>query len=486
MRKVKKNKEVSLKNIIDNEIKTNSLRENFPEHLKIHVSKLKDKKAETHHDFTDIPFITIDGEDSKDFDDAVWSESFGKKSKIMVAIADVGFYVENGDPLDKEAKRRANSFYFPDRVIPMFPEELSNNLCSLVPNKKRKSIIVEINFQNGKYKNFKIHRGIIKSFARLTYKQVEGFFFTNKKQCKLTKLINNLFVTYKMLKIESIKREKIFFNPNEWEYDYYDTKEISLKKKKKLQSYNLIEEFMVLTNSIIGNYFKKNKVKSIFRNHEPPQKEKLNIINNIINEYNLDHNGKFNSQKDFNQIIRLINLNKNNHLHDFLLRSQSKAFYGFNNKGHYGLSLDNYVHFTSPIRRYSDLIVHRDLINLYFNNKKEPAIDISDHLNSQEKKADLIERSIMDKFVALYMKKFKYRVFRGFVDAIESFGIFIKALDFPFSGLARIKLKKEKNYNKNKININIGTLVTFKIKRINTFNGKILLQKVKLIENHGN
>ena len=241
---------------------------------------------------------------------------------------------------------------------------------------------------------------------------------------------------------------------------------------------------MVLTNSIIGNYFKKNKVKSIFRNHEPPQKEKLNIINNIINEYNLDHNGKFNSQKDFNKIIRLIDLNKNNHLHDFLLRSQSRAFYDFNNKGHYGLSLDNYVHFTSPIRRYSDLIVHRDLINFYFNNKKEPTIDISTHLNSQEKKADLIERSIMDKFVALYMKKFKYRVFRGFVDSVESFGIFIKALDFPFSGLARIKQKEGKFYNKNKINL--GTLVTFRIKRINTLNGKILLQKVKLMGNHEN
>ena len=189
MKKIKKNKVTSFSNLIENEIRNNSLRQGFSKGIKKHIEQIRFKKSDVHQDFTHIPFITIDGHDSKDFDDAVWSENTEEKSKIMVAIADVSFFVEENDPVDIEAKKRGNSFYFPDRVIPMLPEELSNDLCSLVPNENRKSIIVEINLINGIFKSFKLHRGEIKSVARLTYTEVERIYLNEDSKNEFYEIV---------------------------------------------------------------------------------------------------------------------------------------------------------------------------------------------------------------------------------------------------------------------------------------------------------
>ena len=483
MKKKKKNKELSLSEIIENEIKYNSLRQGFSKNLINFCKSLKYKKTSQHIDLSSIPFVTIDGDDSKDFDDAVWSENKNKKSKVMVAIADVSFYVKHNDPIDLEAKKRGNSFYFIDRVIPMLPEELSNDLCSLIPKKIRKSVVVEINLNNGKLENFKIHRALIKSVARLTYKQAEEIFLSKDSNKKIFPLIQNLFETYKILNENSKKRQKIFFDPDEFFISPNKNQNIFLEKKKKLQSYKLIEEFMVLTNTIVGNFLKKNNISSIFRNHHKPKKEKIEELKAVISNHNINFSGKFNSQKDFNEILDVIKKKNLSFLNDFLLKSQSRAFYSTENEGHFGLSLNNYVHFTSPIRRYSDLIVHRDLIDFYFFQKKKSKSDSCDHLNFQEKKADLIDRFIFDRATCMYLKKFKNYQFRGFIDSVENFGIFIKAIDFPFSGLARFRSDRLFS-NLSKVNndsFKTGQLVTFKIKKINTQSGKILIDKVKKV-----
>ena len=241
---------------------------------------------------------------------------------------------------------------------------------------------------------------------------------------------------------------------------------------------------MVLANTLVGHYLKSNNIKSVFRNHEKPPSEKTKILKEIISEYNLNHSGSFNSQNDFNKIIEILKQNKISFLNDMLLRSQSRAFYGTENKGHFGLSLDYYVHFTSPIRRYSDLVVHRDLINCYFLKKKNSQIEFTDHLNTQEKKADSMERMIFDVASSYHLKKFKNYEFKGFIDSVENFGVFIKAINFPFSGLARYKKTFSSKYEeKNEQKYKLGQIVKFKIKKINNRNGKILLFKVKKLEN---
>ncbi len=477
MKKIKKNKATNFSNLIDNEIRNNSLRQGFSKGIKNHIEQIRFKKSDFHEDFTHIPFITIDGHDSKDFDDAVWSENTEGRSKIMVAIADVSFFVEENDPVDIEAKKRGNSFYFPDRVIPMLPEELSNDLCSLVPNENRKSIIVEIDLVDGVFKSFKLHRGEIKSVARLTYTEVERIYLNEDSKNEFYELVFNLFSSFKIINEKSRLREKIEFNSNDYEIVLNDSDSFQLKKKIKLKSYNLIEEFMVLTNYVIANFLKKNNVSSIFRNHQKPSNEKVKPLKQLIRSLNINHLGTLQSQKDFNKLINTFNKMRKSFLNDFLLKAQNRAFYSTKNEGHFGLSLDNYLHFTSPIRRYSDLIVHRDLINFYFKRTKKIGSEISEHLNIQEKKADLIERTILDKACGLYMQKFKKKEFTGFVDAIESFGIFIKAVEYPFSGLFRYRFNRiNKCVDKKFI---IGQLVKFKIKKINKFNGKILLERVK-------
>ena len=489
MKKRKKNKKYSLSEIIEDEIKLNGLRDRFSKNQIKFARNLGNKDSSKHIDLTSIPFITIDGEDSKDFDDAVWCNNNDNISKVMVAIADVSFYVEKNDPIDTEAKKRGNSFYFVDRVIPMLPEVLSNDLCSLVPNKRRKSIVIEINLKDGVVQDFKVHRAIIKSVARLTYQEVEKIFLTKDKENKNFSEISNLFKTYNILCKQSQKREKISFEPEEFKVGFGAKDEVLVNKKNKLESYKLIEEFMVLTNSVIAHYFKINNIYTIFRNHEKPKNDKTKLLKEIISQYNLRHSGTFNCQKDFNKIIKTLKEKKISFLNEYLLKSQSRAVYDTENKGHFGLSLNNYIHFTSPIRRYSDLVAHRDLIDFYFFKKKTPKSEVVEHLNLQEKKADSIERFLFDVAVSIYLKKFKKNEFKGFVDAIESFGIFIKAIDFPFSGLARFKSRdygRKNNQENLSQDLKIGQLVTFKIKKINSRYGKILLERVRELKNYEN
>lgn len=483
--KIKRNKyKLKLSEIIEDEIKQNSLRERFPKSFKTHFNKIENKKIKYHKDFTSIPFVTIDGEDSKDFDDAVWSSNHNGLTTIMVAISDVSFFIEKNDPLDIEAKKRGNSFYFPDRVIPMFPELISNNICSLIPKKERACLIIEVQIKNYKILNFYIHRAKIISVARLTYNQVDKIYFNKIKEHENFELIQNLFKGYKTLERISASRNKINFSRNEFQIIQEVNEDFFFKRKEDLTSYKLIEEFMVLANETVAKYIKINKISSIYRNHEKPREEKIKELKKILKENNLYNNEKFKNQKDFNNVLNKIN-EKKFFLNDALLRTQAKAYYGNKNCGHFGLGLDYYTHFTSPIRRYSDLDVHRNLIDFVFNNNKNVHEEgLSEHLTSQEKKSDVIERNILEKACCLYIKNKNKKFFTGVIDGIESFGIFIKAFELPFSCLVRIKNRFDnliERKRKNENDFKIGQKVSFKIKRNDIKSGKILGEKVKII-----
>ena len=206
-KKKKENKDINISNIIDSEIKTNSIRQGFSKGIQSYSQRFDKIDYKSHKDLTHIPFVTIDGENSKDFDDAVFAEVNSEKIKILVAIADVSFFVKKGDPIDMEARKRGNSFYFPDRVIPMLPEILSNNICSLIPNQIRASLVCEIILQNTKIIKYKFHRAKILSKARLTYKEVDEIHKNNKKN-EISKLIDNLFKALETLKKSQKEEEK--------------------------------------------------------------------------------------------------------------------------------------------------------------------------------------------------------------------------------------------------------------------------------------
>ncbi len=483
--KKKKREKLKLCDIIENTIKENNLRNGFPKSFDAHIKQLKLKKTINHKDFTNIPFVTIDGEDSKDFDDAVWSETKKGITNVMVAISDVSFFIEKNDPLDLEAKKRGNSFYFPDRVIPMFPHEISNDICSLIPNKERASIVIEIKIRNLKIISSNIHRAKIISVARLTYNEVDRIYFSNEKENKFFIQIKNLFECYRVLKILSRKKNKINFVTDEFKIieKANENENFILKKKKSLVSYKLIEEFMVIANENIAKFLKNNNLNSIFRNHEKPKLNKITELKKLLLDNNIISKSKFNNQKDFNDILNHIKKD-NFFLNDILLKTQSKAYYSCENFGHFGLGLDYYTHFTSPIRRYSDLRVHRDVLDFILEGKKNSVENsLNDHLTSQEKKSDSIERKILERACSLYIKFKKIKYFYGIIDAIESFGIFIRAIDLPFSCLVR---KEHRLFENPKLrsqdnNFRIGQKVSFRIKRNNIFSGKILGENIKII-----
>ncbi len=497
---LKKNKAnfLDLNFIIQKEIKQNRLRTKFKKNYKLSDFEKLSLKPKSHSDYTHIPFVTIDGEDSKDFDDAVCAFPKKKNFIIMTAIADVSYYVKANTALDSEAKERANSFYFPGMVIPMLPELLSNNLCSLVPDKKRLCLVVEIEINlEGSIIKTKISRGVIQSRARLTYNEVQNHIDkTSFLDGNIGKLVDNIFKAYSSLKQGSFKRGKIEFDTEEFEIKKsHDKDNFAFSKKKSLISMKLIEEFMIITNKAIAEFSKEKNINILYRNHDKPSAEKMVKLKEFFEMLNKNiFKESSNLNIEFNRILKNKKNKNYNLFKDIILKSQSKATYDFNNKGHFGLALNSYTHFTSPIRRYSDLLVHREICDFISNNETNKYRSINkmlcNHLLEQEKKSENIERSITEKACCIYLSKIKKKFFLGFVDGVTEFGIFIKSSELPFSGLAKIKninsdynlfdIRKNCIQGRNKgIKFLIGQKVSFKIKKNNIEKGLISLEKVR-------
>ncbi|MDC0074259.1 VacB/RNase II family 3'-5' exoribonuclease, partial [Alphaproteobacteria bacterium] len=486
-------------------IEEKNLPNNFSEEILNEVKCIKAYKkiegVDNREDLRDIPFITIDPFDAKDHDDAVWAEQ-DKNPKnrngwhIIVAIADVSYYVTPNSKIDIEAYKRANSIYFPNKVIPMLPEKLSNNLCSLKKNADRPVISVHIFINNlGDIIKYDFKRSIINSKASLNYEQVEKIFNKEndyKIEANIKKTINALFGANKALTYEKnrripleISQDEVTFNFN----NYGRIKNISLKKN--LESHKLIENYMILANICVANKLVISKRKAIYRIHDKPSSDKMFEFYNTAKSLDLNLlNYTLINTELFNKLFELNNLKySKSTINQLILRSQSQAEYSSDNKGHFGLSLKNYTHFTSPIRRYSDLITHRILLDICeLNNKQSTIYDkldsVAKKLSINERNTVLAERDIKDKLIALYFSKKEKISFTAHISYVVRYGLFVTLDKYNIDGLLTCRdLGKEyfyfdpdKNYllgEKTKTQWKIGDKIDVFIKEVDIIQGKI-------------
>ncbi len=406
-------------------------------------------------DYRHFPLVTIDGEDAKDFDDAVWATPDldprnAKGWRVIVAIADVSFYVHPNDPVDRCAYLRGNSVYFADRVVPMLPEILSNDLCSLKPDVDRASVLVEMIISyDGKIKSHKFKRALIKSAGRLTYRQVQNALDGNfdEKTKNLKTEIKNLYGAYLSLKKAREKRQAIEIESQEHKI-YFDQKGeiLDILKYEKTESNDLIEELMIAANVAAAKTILAKKSSGIFRVHEKPENTR---INNLI-KYAKDLGMKINFKtKDYhamlNSILKASKKTKYERLiNESVLRTQSQARYSQVNLGHFGLNLTAYCHFTSPIRRYADLIVHRSLVSSlglategkYKNYFETLDLEqLSDHISSTERKATEAEREVFERFAITHLQKMEQEKFDAVIAGVNRMGIFVSLENFGVQGM---------------------------------------------------
>ncbi len=396
-------------------------------------------------DLRNIPLVTIDGADAKDFDDAVFAISDPDPRneggwRAIVAIADVSHYVHPGDALDKEAYLRGNSVYFVDRVVPMLPEHLSNGLCSLRPNEDRACLAVEMIIdKSGKIKSHRFKRGLMRSKARLTYDQVEDA-IQGKADATTAQLMDDvitpLYGCYKSLKKARDLRGTIQVETIENVFTLNDDGTVqAAKAKNRLESHQLIEEFMIAANVAAAKTLQAKDWPTVYRIHERPDKSRLQNLYSLAKNLKISVK-KFDGKNVIGSINELLHIVRDlpyfRLFNDLVLRSQAQARYSPHNMGHFGLNLAAYCHFTSPIRRYADLVVHRTLIAaLDLDNVKRVAIDldlatVSEHISKTERIAMEAEREVQDRFMAHYMKDHLGTVFDGTIVGVGIPGIFIE------------------------------------------------------------
>lgn len=402
-------------------------------------------------DLRDLPFVTIDGEDARDFDDAVVTQKTDKGFRLLVAIADVSYYVKPGTALDEEAYNRATSVYFPERVIPMLPEILSNGLCSLKPNVDRLSMVCEMFISNaGIIKHTEIYEAVICSKARLTYTQVSKFLKEedlNAVPEALHEDIKRLHDLYERLLAQRQKRGAIEFDTTETRIIFDDQRKIEkIVPLVRNDAHKLIEECMLAANESVALFLEDNKIPILYRIHDQPKEEKIAELRDFLAPFGLTMGGGDTPKPmDYTKLIERINTRDDKHmLQMVLLRSMNQAIYSPDNIGHFGLAYPVYTHFTSPIRRYPDLLVHRalkalinkDIDGTVFNEGK--MLTFGDHCSMAERRADDATRDVTDWLKCEYMQDHVGSSFEGIITGVTNFGLFVELKDIYVEGLVHI------------------------------------------------
>jgi len=403
-------------------------------------------------DFRKFPLLTIDPEDARDHDDAVWAgpdEDPNNKGGhiVIVAIADVAHYVTPGSALDREAFKRGNSAYFPDRVVPMLPERLSADLCSLMENEDRPCLAVRMVFdQHGNKKRHEFLRAIMRSAASLTYKQAQDAFDGRDISPLAQNVLKPLWNAYLALAQARDKRDPLNLDLPERRIKIgTDGKIESIAYRERLESMRLIEEMMIMANVCAAESLEKARTPLIYRIHEAPSKEKLFSFSDYLRTIGMNFaKGQVIKPGVFNRVLAQAKEGPNAEvMNDIVLRTQMQAIYSPENRGHFGLHLSHYAHFTSPIRRYADLIVHRALIHGLKlgggggSTDKEAARlgEISDHISVTERRAMAAERDSTDRYVAAYMEDRVGATFTARVTGVTRFGLFVRIPDSGAEGL---------------------------------------------------
>lgn len=412
-------------------------------------------ELEGRKDFRDKPFVTIDGEDAKDFDDAVQCEARPKGGWLLrVAIADVSHYVQVGSALDTEAHLRGNSVYFPGRVIPMLPEALSNELCSLRPQQDRLAMVCEMSISaTGRVTRSRFYEAVIFSHARLTYTNVEKILVKGDKKLRkqyadLVKPLENLYDLFKVLREQRTLRGALDFDTTETQIVFGPNRKIqNIIPRQRNDAHRLIEECMLLANVCASKFLAKAKMPTLYRVHHGPTAEKLTDLRAFLAELGLSlSGGKEPKPKDYATFLETISSRTDMSLvQTVLLRSLSQAVYTPENKGHFGLAYDCYAHFTSPIRRYPDLLVHRAIRHCLqqqdrqdFHYDSKDMQQLGEHCSVTERRADDATRDVTDWLKCEYMSDKVGESFTGMVTGVTSFGLFLQLTDVYVEGLLHI------------------------------------------------
>lgn len=459
----------------------------WPEAVVKEARKLKpevdEKDKEKRIDLRHLPFVTIDGEDARDFDDAVYCEKnssrwklFSGGWKLYVAIADVSHYVKVGSALDAEAVERGNSVYFPERVVPMLPEELSNGLCSLNPHVDRLAMVCEMTMsKSGQMVDYKFYEAVIHSHARLTYNKVslmledpkssEGKSLRSEYKDVLPHL-NQLYALYQVLVAARHERGAIDFETQETRIIFGTDRKIDeIRPTQRNDAHKLIEECMLAANVATARFMQDHEIPSLYRVHDGPPPERLEKLKAFLGELGLSlQRGKSKdgpSPKDYQRLLESIRERSDYHLiQTVMLRSLSQAVYSAQNEGHFGLNYEAYTHFTSPIRRYPDLLVHRAIRSVIRSKRDTKHVEragaaimpkariypydeatlekLGEQCSMTERRADEATRDVVNWLKCEFMQDRVGETFAGVITAVTGFGIFVELRDIYVEGLVHV------------------------------------------------
>ncbi len=400
-------------------------------------------------DLRDIPLVTIDGEDAKDFDDAVFAEADGDGFHLLIAIADVAHYVKEDSALDAAAFERGNSVYFPDRVIPMLPERLSNGLCSLNPDEDRYCLAVHVWIdEQGNMKRYKFVRGLMKSRYRFTYNDLQAAHDTKSTHPLRISIIEPLFAAYKAMARERDKRGALALSLPEYKIMFDANGNVeNIVPRVHLKSHQLIESFMIAANVAAADLLLKHSAPGMYRVHETPAEERLDDLREFLKlaGYSLQKGAVRASH--LNHVLKATEGQPNAFMiHTAVLRAQMQAYYSHENLGHFGLALQKYCHFTSPIRRYSDLVVHRSIISILekkqIKTSKHAQAHLAEaalHISETERRAMMAERDASDRYKVSYMSRHIGNCFSGTIVSLNEYGLFVALADSGVNGFIPVR-----------------------------------------------
>lgn len=441
-------------------------------------------------DLRDLPLVTIDGETARDFDDAVFAEKIGRNYRLVVAIADVSHYVRPDDAIDTDAQERSTSVYFPRRVIPMLPENLSNGICSLNPNVERLCVVCDMVITYaGNIKEYRFYPAVMRSHARLTYNQVWKWLSGGIGHPFKTQ-IDTLYKLFKILQKKRFKRGAVEFESVETQMLFDDNGKIEkIVPVVRNEAHKLIEECMLAANVCAADFLLKNKHTALFRNHLGPTPEKLATLREQLGLLGLQLGGGDNpSPKDYAVLAEQFKGRADAELLQvMMLRSMQQAVYEPHCDGHFGLAYEAYAHFTSPIRRYPDLTVHRAIKAVlnrqtYTPNKSWQALGV--HTSFCERRADDADRDVENWLKTYYMRDKVGEIFEGKISGVANFGIFVTLDDIHIDGLVHISDLGEDYFNfrpeimaiegeRSGIRFNMGDRVAIKVARADLDTGKV-------------
>ncbi len=440
----------------------------FPEAVEAEAREMAEQRdlrlTPGRQDLRSLSFVTIDGETARDFDDAILVQREGEGYRLWVSIADVSHYVREGSEVDREALARGTSVYFTDKVIPMLPEALSNDLCSLRPGEDRLSFTAEIELDaQGRVGETHFYKSLICSKARLTYTQVSQALIEKKTEAReklnpVLPMLETAFELFEKMRRLRLQRGSIDFDLPEPQVivDLVSGDTERIVKSERTQAHMLIEEFMVAANEAVANFLTRVKVPTLYRVHEVPDQEKIRLFQKVL--HNLGFKVRLPDEPTPRQLAEILPLAQGHPeerlIKHLMLRSMKQAVYSPKNRGHYGLASLCYTHFTSPIRRYPDLVVHRVLEEFLTgkgerkssHTRKARLSSIAIHTSRRERIAMEAEWEAKDLKVALFMSRFVGESFSGAISRVTKFGVFVELQEYFVEGLIPLEFFEDDTY----------------------------------------